>query len=182
MLGKPPVGLLIGAVKDEIDKIKTGQQSRREIDVLGNGQVGVVTTADRVGGGQNTCPGVESGDDTSLGHGHSLLLHDFVQDRAGGFRHLVELVNAADTAVGEDERTRLEDELARLRITGDVRGQTDGRRTLSARVDAARGDLVHVGQHLRLRCRRVTAEQDVDIATVLGAGTLLESLVGWDGC
>jgi hypothetical protein len=77
------VGGLIDAVEHQVHQVESAQQRRREIDVLGDGQVGVVLAADRVGRSKDRCSGVESGDDASLCDRDSLLLHNFVEDGAG---------------------------------------------------------------------------------------------------
>ena len=51
-----------------------------------------------------------------------------------------------------------------LGVVLDGRGEPDGRGALARRVDAARRDLVHVAEQLRLGRARVAAEQHVDLA------------------
>ena len=136
------------------------------------------------------------------------MYHDFVQDRARRVVHLVKLVDAADAAVAQDERTAatwigppppsfiaecgqicaalprrralsctdgpFQDELLGVRVLGDVGRQTDGGRALAGRVDAARGQLVHVLQRLRLGRAGIAAQQNVDLAAAVhptGPGT-----------
>jgi hypothetical protein len=106
------------------------------------------------------------------------LLHHFVEDGPGGFVHLVELVNAASTAIGQNQGTGLQDHLLGLGVTSDIGCQTDSRRTLTTGVDTTGGNLMHVTQKLGLGGRRVTAKQDVNITTVARVTTLLEGLVG----
>ena len=53
-------------------------------------------------------------------------LTDLVEDGARRVAHLVELVDAADAVVGEDERACLKYHLLRFGVFGDVGGQTDG--------------------------------------------------------
>lgn len=100
-----------------------------------------------------------------------------MEHRARGVVHLVELVDAAHATIGEDERSRLKDELSALRVAGHVRRETDGGRTFTAGVDTPGSDLVDIGQDLRLGGRGVTAEQHVDVSTVLWASSFLEGLV-----
>ena len=54
-----------------------------------------------------------------------------MEDGARRVAHLVELVDAADAVVGEDERARLKHHLLRLGIFGDVSSQTDGAGSLT---------------------------------------------------
>ena len=93
--------------------------------------------------------------------------HHFVKHAPSRVRHLVKLVNAADTAIAQDESTTedkdcgasvrvskscrgagwsapLQHKLLRVRITGDVGRETNSRRSLSRCVDTSRCDLVHI--------------------------------------
>ncbi len=65
-------------------------------------------------------PGIELTDDSSFGDGESLLLHDFVQDGAGGIAHFVKLVDAADAVIGQDQSSGLQNKLPSFGILGDV--------------------------------------------------------------
>jgi hypothetical protein len=80
--GELAVGGLIDAVEHQVDQVESAEQRRREIDVLGDWQVGVVLAADRVGGSKNRCSGVESSDDASFRDRDCLLFHDFVENGA----------------------------------------------------------------------------------------------------
>lgn len=99
MLGKSAILLLINPIQHQIDKVESGKQGRRQVDVLGHWEVRVILAADWIGRSKNTRSGIERGDDTSLGDGHGLLLHHFVQDGPGRLVHLVKFVNAADAAI-----------------------------------------------------------------------------------
>ena len=70
-------------------------------------------------------PSIELTDDTGLSDGQSLLLHHFVQNGSSRVAHLVKLVDATDAVVGQDQSTGLKHELPRLRVLGNVSGQTD---------------------------------------------------------
>ena len=50
-------------------------------------------------------------DDAGFSDGQGLLLHDLVQHGPGGVVHLVELVNAADSVVGQNQRTSLKNRI-----------------------------------------------------------------------
>ena len=166
MLGHPPVVNLVDLVKHEIQKIESGDQGRRQVDVLRNGQFGVVTRVDRVCSGQNGRPRVEGGDNTGLGDRNGLLLlidvsdasrpeigpthHNLVQYTSCRIGHLVKLVDAAYTAVGEDEGSTLQHELLRVWVSGHICCETDCRRAFARGVDASRGDLVHILYAVRL--------------------------------
>ena len=84
-------------------------------------------------------------------------------------KYLVELVDAADTVVCEDESTGLKNKLASLRILGDVGSQADGRRPLSGSVLRSRHQVKDVLEELRLGGAGVSAQEDVDLGTELAA-------------
>ena len=99
MAGEFAVRGLLDAVENEIDQVESAQQRRREVDVLWHGQVRIILATNGVGGGKDTRARVQRGDDAGFGDRDGLLFHDFVQDGARGFGHLVELVDAADTSI-----------------------------------------------------------------------------------
>jgi hypothetical protein len=200
VLSELPVTLVVNLVENEVKQVETGNEGRREVDVAGDGPLEVVLAADGVGGGEDGSTGVEGSNDTGLRDGNGLLFHHFVEDGTGSVGHLVELVNAADTAVGEDESTRFEDELLRVGVTGNIGGKTDGGGTLSGGVDTTGSDLVYVLcvregsawckneerkkkahlQDLTLTCTGITDEKDVDVTPVprsSRSSTLRQALV-----
>ena len=122
MTSQPPVVLLIDSVKDQIHEVEPRQERWGQVDVLGDRQVGVVFTSDRIGRGQNTGPSVQSGDDSGFGDRYGLLLHDFVKHRSRGVGHLIELIDAADSTIRQHERAGFEDHLPRFGIPTDVGG------------------------------------------------------------
>lgn len=66
---------------------------------------------DRVGRGYDGAPRIERSVNTGLGDGDGLLLHDFVDRHAIDVGHLVELVDAHDSSIGEDHGTGFESAL-----------------------------------------------------------------------
>lgn len=74
-----------------------------------------------------------------------------MEDAAGRVVHLIELVDAADAVIGQDQGPRLQDELSGVGVFGDVGRQTDGRGALSRRILTSRHQVVHVLEQLRLR-------------------------------
>ena len=100
----------------------------------------------------------------SLNVEKKLYIIYLVQNGSRIVAHLVELVNAADAVVGQDERARLQHILSGLDVLGDECGQADGARALAARVLSARHQPVDVLQQLRLGRARVAAQQQVDLA------------------
>mmetsp|Transcript_9575 Transcript_9575/g.19836 ORF Transcript_9575/g.19836 Transcript_9575/m.19836 type:complete len:529 (+) Transcript_9575:859-2445(+) len=167
MLRQLAVTCLVCLVQDEVDQVEAGEEGGGQLDVVHHGHVGVVAGPDGVGGGEHGGAGVEGGDDARLGHRHRLLLHHLVQHGARVVAHLVELVDAADALVAEHQRAALQHHLARLGVLGHVRRQAHRRRPTAGGVDAAGGDLVHVGEQLRLGHARVAHQQAVDLAAEL---------------
>ena len=110
-----------------------------------------------------TIPCIELTDDPSFGDGEGLLLHDFMQDGAGGIAHLVKLVDTADAVIGQDQSSGLQNKLSSLRILGDVSSQTDGRGALTRRVLRPWHKIKDVLEQLGFGCTGVTAQQDVDL-------------------
>mmetsp|Transcript_11512 Transcript_11512/g.37643 ORF Transcript_11512/g.37643 Transcript_11512/m.37643 type:complete len:644 (+) Transcript_11512:854-2785(+) len=166
VLSEPLVGRLVHLVEHEVNQVEAREQRGRQVDVVDDGSLRVVLGVDRVGGGEDGRARVERADDARLCDRDRLLLHRLVQDGARAVRHLVELVDAADAVVRQHERPRLEHKLLGLRVLCHVRRQADRRRALARSVDAARRDLVHVLQQLRLSGARVSDEQNVDVAAL----------------
>lgn len=111
-----------------------------------------------------------------LGDGECLLLHDLVQHRPRALVHLVELVDAADAIVTQDQGPRLQHELPRLGVLGDIGGEADGTGALPGCVLAPRHQVVHVLQQLGLAGPGVPAQQDVDLGPELASPCVAEVL------
>jgi len=73
----------------------------RQLDVFDDGLLPVPLRIDGIGSGQDGRAGIELANHAGLGNAQSLLLHDLVQDGPSSVRHLVELVDAADSVVGQ---------------------------------------------------------------------------------
>jgi hypothetical protein len=77
MLGQPPIVHLVDFVEDEVEQVESRDERRREINVGRDGQLGVVSTVDGVGGCEDRGTSIEGGDDTGLCDGDGLLfLHE----------------------------------------------------------------------------------------------------------
>lgn len=113
---------------------------------------------------------------SNLGDGESLLLHDFVQDRADAVAHLIELVNAADAVVAEHQRSGLKDQLPGLRVLHHVGCETHSAGALAGRVLAAGYQVVDVLQQLGLAGSRVSTQQDVHLCTEVATASVTEVL------
>ena len=95
-----------------------------------------------------------------------------MQDTASGVRHFIEFVNAANTVVGQDQRTRLEDELAGFWILCDVSSQTHCGAAFTGSVLGPRDQVEDVLEQLGLAGTGITAQQDVDLGTERSTSSL----------
>ena len=76
--GKALVADRVDLVLDDADAVEAREDGLRKVDVLGEGDRGVVAPLDRVGGGDNSAARLQLGDNTGLGDGDGLLLHRLV--------------------------------------------------------------------------------------------------------
>merc|ERR1740129_326708 len=83
-------------------------RSKRDNKAAGNAMFSamdffwIITTIGRIGSSQNRNTGIQSGHNTSLGNRNSLLFHNFVDSSTILISHLVKLVNAANSLIGQD--------------------------------------------------------------------------------
>ena len=131
----------------------------------------------RIGSGEDGSACVDGAYDPRLGDAQRLLLHHLVQDGAGAVRHLVELVDAADSVVTESQRPRLQHQLSGLGVLRDVGGQPHSGGPLPGGVLAPGGESVHVLQQLGLRRARVSAQEDINVCSELSSPRLLKHLI-----
>jgi len=89
--------------------------------------------------------------------------------------HFVELINTADSVIGQHESARLDHKLIRLLISGHGRGQTSGRRRLTTRVDGSGRKLFHLRQEVGLGRGRITHYTNVNVTAKASA---LQGLLG----
>src|SRR5262249_15852619 len=95
----------INLVENKVHKIKSGKESGWEIDILWNGEIGVIFTSNRIGGSKNASSGVECCDDSCFCNRDGLLFHNFVQYGSSTIGHLVEFINATDPTIRQDQCT-----------------------------------------------------------------------------
>lgn len=112
-------------VQDQVNQVKSGEERGWQLDVLDDGEFGVILGMDRVSSGQDRGSGVQGANDTGFGNGDGLLLHGFVKNHTSVIIHFIELINAADTAIGKHQSTTFKYKLTRLRVPRDVDGETD---------------------------------------------------------
>lgn len=110
---------------------------------------------DGICSGHDTTPGVQTGVNPSLGDGHGLLLHDFVNSHPVHIRHLVKLVDTHHAPVRQHHRASLQPPLARILIRRHSGRQTHTRTSPTSGRDRQRRDVQHESQQLRFRGGRV---------------------------
>ena len=72
------VDFLVGLVADDIEDVETGKNGVGEVDVVVEGDLGVVAALERIGCGDDRAPRAESGHDACLGNRDGLLFHCLV--------------------------------------------------------------------------------------------------------
>ena len=102
------IGVDITNIPDNEDRVEAGQNRSLEVDLLGRMLQVVVSALKRVGGGQDRGTRVEDRCDASLGDRDGLLLHCLVDGNTVLRPHLVELIDADNSTIGEDHGTALE--------------------------------------------------------------------------
>ena len=127
MLCQVTVDLLVALIENDEEKIETRHNRRGHVDVGTKSCLAVVTTSNGVGSSENTCSSVESGLDTSLGDGDSLLFHSFVNSNLIGDVHLVKLINGTNAVVCQHQSTSLNSELSCLLVLDNRCRETGGR-------------------------------------------------------
>jgi len=107
VLGQPLVVVPGRSVEDEEEDVEPREKSGGKVDVLDGGDLRVVSTVERVGSSEDGRSSVKGGGDSGFGDGDGLLFHDFVNGGSIRLVHLVELVDAADSVVRENESSSL---------------------------------------------------------------------------
>lgn len=74
-----------------------------QVDILNDGLVLVPLRFGWIARCENRCARVQLTNDARLCDAECALLHDFVKDASCAVAHLIELIDAANTVVGEDE-------------------------------------------------------------------------------
>ena len=114
-----------------------------------------------------------------LGNGDGLLFHNLMDSGTIVGAHLIELINADDTAVGENHSTGLEAALLGEGVSGNGGGETDTGGTATRGRDGVGRDVHAEAEQLRLTARGITDHQDVGVTTKAGAvAELLHNTTG----
>lgn len=107
--------------------------------------------------------------DASLGDGDSLLFHGLVDSDTVVLAHLIELIDADQTTIGQHHGTSLQATFASVRVGRDGSSQTDAGRSLTSGRNSEGGNDHGRAEELTLGRRRIADHEDVDITTKMGA-------------
>jgi hypothetical protein len=129
------ITLLIDNYKEGI---KSTHDRRRNVNIVVKRASPIVSAMNRVGSGQDRSTSIQGGMDTGLSDRDSLLLHGFVDGSLISWVHLIELIDAADTVVGEHKGSRFNTEFSSLTVFTDTGSQTSSRTCLSTSIDSTR--------------------------------------------
>mmetsp|Transcript_2185 Transcript_2185/g.6453 ORF Transcript_2185/g.6453 Transcript_2185/m.6453 type:complete len:575 (+) Transcript_2185:7-1731(+) len=177
VLADSRVQLGVHLVQQDKEQVEARQQRVGQAHILHHGTVCVIGAVHRVGRCHHRAARVERGVDARLGDCDRLLLHRLVNCHAVQVAHLVELVDAANAAVRQHKRTRLQHCLLGVGVLADVRREANSARAAARGIDPARRNLVYVRQQLRLGRAWVAHEQHVDLAAPPPAAAPREVLV-----
>ncbi|KAH3664119.1 hypothetical protein OGAPHI_004833 [Ogataea philodendri] len=165
VLGQSLVIFSAWTVQNQKEHVKSRQKSSWKIDIFVWRHLGVVSSVKRVSSCQNRCPGVQGGGDSSLGDRNRLLLHHFVNSSPVRLLHLVELINTADTIVGQHQGTSFQNHLVGDWVSHHGCSQSDSRRTFTGSVHTSWSDGRDGLEQLRLGDSGISHQQHVDITS-----------------
>ena len=165
MLRDLAIAEVVNVVRDYEEEIETGEKGVWKGDVTMWVFVGVILAVYRIGGRYNTAAGVEGGVDAGFGNGDCLLFHDFVNRHSVNVAHFVKLVYTNHAPVSENHGASFETSFSCLFVRCHCRCETNARGPSTSRCDCQRCCIQHKPEQLRLRSRRVSDHQDVDISS-----------------
>jgi hypothetical protein len=137
MLRQMQIDLLVALIQHNKEQIEPRHDRRTHRDVRPQTHLPVVPPPYRVRRRQDGRSRVEGRLDARFGDGDRLLLHGFVNGDLVGDVHLVELVDSADTVVGEHECAGFDGELAGFFVLDDGGGETGGGGGFAGSVDGS---------------------------------------------
>jgi len=146
VLSEIPIDLLVALVQDDEEQIEPRHDGSTHSDVGSKGHLPVVPSSDGVGSGEDGRSSVEGRLDSSFGDRDGLLFHGFVNGDLIRDVHLVELVDGADSVVGEHESSGFDGELSRFLVLNNGGGETSGGGGFSRGVDGSRKESTDVSE------------------------------------
>mmetsp|Transcript_19469 Transcript_19469/g.34720 ORF Transcript_19469/g.34720 Transcript_19469/m.34720 type:complete len:374 (+) Transcript_19469:648-1769(+) len=163
MLRQVVVTNLVPDVPNQEHHVKPRQDRGLEVHLVGRVGEVVVGAEARVGGGEHTASGVEHRRDACLGDGDGLLLHGLMDGNAILHVHLVKLVNANNTAIGQNHGATFQGEP--VAVTDDGSCETCSAAAFATGVHSNWSCLVGKLQELTLGSAWVSEEKHVDVAS-----------------
>lgn len=157
------VDLFIDLVSDYVEDVETGKNGVGEVDVVVEGDLGVVATLERICRCDDRASSPESSHNACLGDRYGLLFHCLVDRCPIMLVHLVKFVNQANTFVSQHQCSSFQLPLISRVISLDTRSQTHSRCSLSSCVDRPEEDLLDAFEELRLSDSWISEQQDVDV-------------------
>ena len=136
-------------ILDYEDQVKPGKNRDWKVDVLTHVPVRLVSAQRRIGRCQDRGPSIQSRNDSTLGHAHSLLFKRLVYRDPIIRPHLIKFVDASHPFIGEDQSACLKHHPASL-LTQDSCSKTGSSRTTPRSIQAPRSNPRHVLQQLAL--------------------------------
>ena len=154
-------------VEDDEEQIETWHNRRRDINVESQRLGAVVSSSERVGGGEDRGTCIKSGVDACLSNWNSLLLHSFVNSYLIFDVHLVELIDTANSVICEHQGTCFNAKLSCLGILANRSSQTSSVWGLSTTVNCTGQELADVLEELRLCCCGISNDTNIQITSKL---------------
>ncbi len=105
------VVFLVSDIANHEDAVKTGENSRLEINLIRDLPEVIVFPKQRISSRQHRSPRVQYRCNPCLSNGNRLLLHGLVYSNSVLGSHLVELIYADDTTISKDKCTSFQLEL-----------------------------------------------------------------------
>lgn len=127
------------------------------------GLFAVVPSIEGIRSSQDRRSGIQRCSDTCLGNRHSLLFHHFVDCCSIVLAHLVELIDTADSHVGQDQSPSLKEDLIGHWVHDDGCGQPHTGTALPSGIDPSWGHMRNVLQQLRFSNPWIPDQSDVDL-------------------
>ena len=154
-------------VKDDEEQIETWHDRRRDVNVESERLGTVISSSERVGGGEDRGTRIKSGVDASLSNWNSLLLHGLVNSYLILDVHLIKLIDTANSVICKHQGTCFNAKLSCFGILTHRRGQTSSIWGLTTTVNCTGQKLADVLEELRLGCCRISNDANIQITSEL---------------
>mmetsp|Transcript_15007 Transcript_15007/g.32487 ORF Transcript_15007/g.32487 Transcript_15007/m.32487 type:complete len:326 (-) Transcript_15007:532-1509(-) len=158
------ITLGIQLIQHHKEQIKTTQQRVRQSNVLLNPPLAIILPIHGVSSRQYRTPSIQTGMKPSLGNRHSLLFHGFVNRHTVVLPHLIKLIHAHQSTIGQHHGPGLQPPFLRFRVTRHCRSQTHTTTSLTSSTHSQGCNAHGTPQQLTLGRTRITNHQYVNIS------------------